>query len=155
VALDIAELRRRFFLSWDDDGGGGYAAHLEFTVLEAGNYRIVAGASLSTLGRAASGDYELVVGLNASGQTEPAGEPFVEPEPGLETIPVVVEEKTGSLTAEAPQTIWRLSEIGPGETLYVNVAATSGDLRPIVILRDFGDKPLQAANNDHSCFWTP
>jgi len=46
------------FLAWDDDGGEGYAAALEYTILTAGDYRIIAGGALSALGHGTSGDYE-------------------------------------------------------------------------------------------------
>jgi hypothetical protein len=148
VALDLEALRQRTFLAWDDDGGTGYGAELEFVVPTAGDYRLIAGASLSALGRATSGDYELLVGLNAPGATEPAGDPFVEREQVGVGFAPAVEETTGALTVESPTTTLRLADIDAGETLYVTVAPTSGNLIPTVILRDFGGKPLQASNLD-------
>lgn len=148
VARDLDELRERYFLAWDDDGGDGYAAALEFTVPAAGDYRVVATGALSTLGRATSGGYELTVGLNAPGATEPAGAPFVERELSGGAFAPSVEEATGSLTPEKPLTTLRLAAIEASETIYISVAPTSGNLIPIVVLRDFGGKPLQAANLD-------
>lgn len=148
IALDLESLRERYFLAWDDDSGEGYAAALQFTVPEAGDYRVIAGSSLSTLGRATSGDYELVIGLNAPGATEPAGAPFAERELLGGAFPPAVAEATGSLSTERPLTTLRLAEIEAGETLYVAVDRTSGNLLPTILLRDFGTKPLQAANLD-------
>lgn len=148
VARDLDELRARYFLDWDDDGGDGYASALEFTVPAAGDYRIIATGALSTLGRATSGGYELTVGLNAPGETEPAGAPFVERELSAGTFAPSVEEATGSLTAEKPLATLRLAPIDTGETVYISVEPTSGNLIPAVVLRDFGGKPLQAANLD-------
>ena len=146
VALDLEALRARYFLVWDDDGGEGYAALLEYTIPAAGDYRIIAGASLSALGRATSGDYELLVGLNAPGATTPAGEPFVAREAINGALPTPVEQTTGTLSAEKPAATIRLVDIRAGETLYAAVETTAGTLVPTVILRDFGGKPIQAGN---------
>ncbi|HMT20410.1 MAG TPA: hypothetical protein PKE20_04055 [Promineifilum sp.] len=148
VALDLGDLRERTFLAWNDDGGEGYDARLEFVVPAAGDYRLIAAASLSVLGRATSGDYELLVGLNAPEMTESVGEPFVEDEQTANNLTPVVDETTGTLTAENPVTTLQLAVVEAGETLYVSVEPVSGNLIPAVILRDFGGKPLQAGNID-------
>ena len=57
-----------------------------------------------------------------------------------------VEETTGTLTAAAPIANLRLVDLDAGQTLTVYVEATSGNLIPTVILRDFGGKPLEAGN---------
>ena len=146
VALDLEALRARYFLAWDDDGGEGYAARLEFTVPAAGNYRIIAAASLSSLGRATAGDYELIIGLNAPDTTQPAGQPFVTRESISGDLPAAVEETTGTLSAERPAATVRLVDIRAGETLFAAIETTSGTLVPTIILRDFGGKPIQAGN---------
>mgnify|MGYP001382564810 CR=1 FL=1 len=146
VALDLEALRARYFLAWDDDGGEGYAAVLGFTVPAAGDYRIIAGAALSALGRATAGDYALLVGLNAPGATQPAGELFVARETINNVLPSAVEETAGTLSVEKPAATVRLADIPEGQTLYVAVETTSGTLVPTVILRDFGGKPVQAGN---------
>lgn len=148
IAFDLEALRERTFLAWNDDGGEGYDARLEFVVPTAGDYRLIAAASLSVLGRATSGDYELLVGLNAPEVTEPVGEPFVEDEQTANDLTPVVDETTGALTTENPVTTLQLATIEAGETLHVFVEPVSGNLIPVVILRDFGGKPLQAGNMD-------
>lgn len=146
IALDLETLRKRYFLAWDDDGGPGYAASLTYTVPADGDYRLIAGSSLSALGRVTAGDYELLVGLNAPDLTQPAGQPFVERELWDSPATVSVETATGTLSAESPVVTLRLAPIEAGGTLYVVVERASGDLVPAVILRDFGNKPVQAAN---------
>lgn len=146
VAQDLEALRSQYFLAWDDDSGEGYSALLEFTVPAAGDYRFIAASSLSSLGRATSGDYELLVALNAPGTTQPAGEPFVTREMLNSNVQTAVEETSGSLTANTPVVTLRLADIEAGDTLYVAVEPTSGNLSPTVILRDFGTKPIQAGN---------
>jgi len=152
LAAALTDLRDRFFLAWDDDSGEGYAAALEFVVPVAGDYRLVAASSLSTLGRATSGGYELVVGLNApdglTAETQPTGAPFVEREQTDSTHPPAVEESSGAITAEQPRTTLRLAAIDSGETLFVRVEPASGNLIPTLILRDFGGKAIEAANLD-------
>ena len=148
IALDLETLRERYFLSWDDDGGEGYSAQLDYSVPVAGDYRIIAGSSLSTLGRATAGNYELFIRLNAPDATQALGEPFVEREASGQELRMSAEEVTGSLSADAAVNSLKLVDIEAGETLYVTAEATAGDLLPIVILRDFGGKPVQAANLD-------
>jgi hypothetical protein len=149
IAQVFNELRDRFFLAWDDDGGEGYAAAMEYVIPEAGDYRIYAGSSLSTLGRATSGNYELRVGRNTVNmEDQPFGDPFVEREIDTTWLSPAVETVTGTLTTDMPTHSLRLADIRDGETLYIYVEPTSGDLVPTVILRDFGGKPLEAGNLD-------
>ena len=150
VALALDDLRNQYFLAWDDDSGEGYAAALEFVVPAAGDYALLAGASLSAFGRATSGDYELLIGLNAaeaqSGATESAGAPIAERLPGAWGLPPSVEAASGTLTAAAPTVNLKLVDIDAGETLAAYVEATSGNLIPTLILRDYGGKAVEAAN---------
>ena len=152
LALAMQDLRDRFFLAWDDDSGEGYSADLEFVVPVAGDYRLFAGSSLSSLGRATSGGYELVVGLNTpdgiTAETQPIGAPFVEHEQTNITHQAAVEESIGSITPQAPVTSLRLANMRAGETLFVRVEPTSDNLVPMVILRDFGGKPVETGNFD-------
>lgn len=148
VSLSLNGVRDQYFLAWDDDGGDGYSSYLEYTIPAAGDYRITTAAALSSLGRSTFGDYELLVGLNADDLSRPAGEAFVEREAEIDGLPPSVEEATGSVTAENPTTTFRLDDIPFGHTLYVSVAATSGNLVPVIVLRDYGGKPVEAGNLD-------
>ena len=152
VSFALDDLRNQYFLAWDDDSGDGYAAALEFTVPTDGAYTLIAGASLSALGRATSGDYELRLGLNTpaaqEGTVEPAETPIAERVPGAWGLSPSVEEATGTLTAAAPTMNLKLVDIDAGSTLTAYVEATSGNLIPMVILRDYGGKPLEAGNLD-------
>jgi hypothetical protein len=79
VGPALEALRDRTFLAWDDDGGEGYAAVLEYVVPAPGDYALIAASALSAFGRATSGDYELLIGLNApAGAAQPAGAPLAE-----------------------------------------------------------------------------
>ena len=80
AAAAIETVRNQYFLAWDDDGGNGYAAALTYVVPSAGDYVLIAGASLSALGRTTAGDYTLAIGLNApdaqAGASAPVGAPI-------------------------------------------------------------------------------
>ena len=86
-------MRNRTFLAWDDDSGAGYGAALSYTVSRSGDYVLIAGSSLSALGRATAGDYELLIGLNApDGAADPTGAPIAEPVPNPWGLATSVED---------------------------------------------------------------
>ncbi len=100
AAQAVAALRAQTFLAWDDDSGAGYAAALAFDVPAQGDYVLLAGSSLSALGRATFGDYELLVGLDSPagrlGAAEPADAPIAQRLPGAWGLAASVEEATGA-----------------------------------------------------------
>lgn len=149
IAQDIADLRDEFTLAWDDDSGNGYSAALEFVIPETGDYLLLAGGSLGSLGRATSGEYQLLVGVNAPGVLEGTAVPTehtiaVLDQTALPELPAV-EELNGTLSESNPIT-YTLEPIASETTLYAYVEATSSELRPTLMLRDFGGKPLAASN---------
>jgi len=150
VSQAINAVRDQYTLVWDDDSGEGYAAAFEFLIPADGDYRLLVGGALSTLGRATFGSYRLLAGLNApqvlTGMAEPAGEPFASLDLGVVQPVLRVQDINGNITPEAQIQSFNLIEINPGEVLYAYVEATSGDLNPILILRDFGGKPLAVGN---------
>jgi hypothetical protein len=150
MAAGLEALRNKYFLAWDDDSGDGYAAALAYVVPTAGDYVLFAGGSLSALGRATSGDYQLLIGLNApqalDPSAEPTGAPVAERVPLASGLAASVEETSGTLTAAAPAVNLQLVDIDAGETLTAYAEATSGNLIPTIILRDFGGKALEAGN---------
>jgi hypothetical protein len=147
--LDLPALRDQYTLAWDDDSGPGYSAALQFTAPEDGDYYLLAGSSLSAAGRETSGDYRLLLGLNApevlTGTAKP-NDAII----GVQNQSVLgshlVQEYSGNLSEDKPNTSVKLTDIDPGDTLYVNLQATSGDLKPILLLRDYSTKPIRAAN---------
>ena len=144
----INELADELFLVWDDDSGKGYAAALEFQVPESGNYQLII---YSSPGTRSLGEYQLLVGINEpkvlTGEVEPNGAQIL----GLEgTISadsrVAVEDFTKSLTQDQSSKSFKLKTFNEGDILYVWVEAISGDLKPIVELRDYGNKLLRTEN---------
>jgi hypothetical protein len=143
--LDLPALRDKYSLAWNDDSGPGYSAALLFTAPEDGDYYLIASSSLSAAGRSTAGDYRLLLGLDApqvlDGTAKPTGAVIaIQDQAILGTH--LVQELTGSLNADKPTLTVTLSDIKPGDTLYITLKATSGDLKPILFLRDYGQKPI-------------
>lgn len=147
--LDLPALRDKYTLAWDDDSGPGYAAALQFTVPKDGDYYLLASSSLSAAGRQTAGNYRLLVGLDApqvlEGTAEPTGAVIaVQDQSALGSH--LIQELDGSLDQNKPSVAVRLSDLNAGDTLYVDLQAVSGDLKPIVLLRDYSTKPILVAN---------
>ena len=144
----ITELADDLFLVWDDDSGEGYDAVLEFQVPESGNYQLVI---YNSPGTEKFGEYRLLLGINEpkvlTGKALPTGAQIAELEGNISAESIVaVETLTGSLTPESQSTSFKLKNFNAGDIFYVWVEATSGDLKPIVELRDYGDKLLRTEN---------
>ena len=150
LSLAINDLRDRTFLAWDDDGGEGYGAALEFPIPSSGDYMLIAASALSSVGRITSGDYRLVIGINTpevlAGDVQSAGETIAVLDRQALGLVARVSEETGALTDEQPLAVLNLVDMQPGDTFYAFVEAVEGDFSPQVILRDFGDKPVEAVN---------
>jgi len=147
--LDLPGLRDDTFLAWDDDSGPGYSAALTFNVPSDGDYYLLAASSLSAAGRQTAGSYRLLVGLDAPevllGTAASTGAVIaVQDQSALESQ--LIQEFTGSISKDKPSTFVNLGDLNPGDTLYVYLEAISGDLKPIILLRDYGHKPIRVAN---------
>jgi hypothetical protein len=150
IAASVNLLRDRTFLVWDDDSGGGYDASFSFNIPADGDYILGAGSSLSALGRATSGGYRLLIGLDSpqvlSDQAEPGGEPFAIYDASLSGAGHAVQALEGTLSQQKPTISYNLLDFKSGDVLYATIQTTSADPIPVLILRDFGGKPLTAAN---------
>ena len=147
AALSVKEVRDQYFLAWDDDSGAGYAAALAYVVPTPGDYVLIASSSLSVLGRATSGDYELLIGLNARGWR---GRASGRSHRGTASEPLGRLGVRGRSIRNSDRRCARgepgLVDIGAGATLTAYVEATSGNLIPRVTLRDYGGKALEVGN---------
>jgi hypothetical protein len=137
----------RLFVAWDDDGGEGYDAAFQFTAPAGGEYQLlVVGTPL----KETWGEYRLLLGIDApavlSGDAQPTEETIATLDTAASYRQVRVQETTGSISAESPTVDLTLSTMRPGDTFYAYVKATAGDLAPILILRDYGEKPLRSGN---------
>jgi hypothetical protein len=147
--LDLPPVRDKYSLAWDDDSGPGYTAALKYTIPNPGDYYLLANGSLSAVGRNTVGSYRLLIGLDApdvlTGTAAPTGAQIaVHDQTALPNQRI--QEITGTLGKDKPTTTIHLSDLNPGDTLYVRVDATSGDLKPVLLLQDYGRKPVQYIN---------
>ncbi len=147
--FDLPSVRDKYYLAWDDDSGPGYTAALKFTIPNAGDYYLLAYGALSAVGRNTAGGYRLLVGLDApevlTGSAAPTGAQIaVHYQAALPNQRI--QELTGTLGQDKPIATIHLSDLNPGDTLYVQVEATSGDLKPILLLLDYSRKPIRIIN---------
>jgi hypothetical protein len=156
--LAAEEIRDQLLLVWDDDSGGGLTAAFEFPVPQDGEYRLLVGGSLSYQGDQTFGGYRVLLGLDApqvlTGEAEPTQAVIAVPDVES-TQPVVgVEELTGTLGEARKSTVVNLRDFEQGDTLYAYLEASSGDLKPGLVLRNFARKPIRTANLDGEQTWT-
>jgi hypothetical protein len=144
--LVVPEFSDRYFLAWDDDGGEGYDTSLQYTVPDTGDYVLIltnSPAKSETFGR-----YRLLVGIDApqvlSGDADPTGDRIAVLDREASQTHVGVQEVRGNLTAGQDTWPYILHPVEEGDVFYAYVEVTSGDLVPVLILTDFGDKPLAA-----------
>ena len=64
-----------------------------------------------------------------------------------------VEVITGTLSAEHPSTFYAIELLQPEDTFYARVETLAGDLRPILVLRNFAGKPLRTGNIKGEAAW--
>jgi len=141
------------YLAWDDDSGRGSDAALKFPVPADGDYKLVVAGSRQPVGRdvlgRTFGDYRLLIGINApqvlTGQAAPTGAIIARLDRPAGSPPQI-QEVTGALTPQNNNTYFRLANLAPDTTLYVRVEATSGDLKPALTLRNYGNKALRVDN---------
>ncbi len=148
--LALEAVRDEFALVWDDDGGGGLSAAFEYEIPADGAYRLLVAGALSMLGGQTFGDYRLQIGLDAPQVLTGSGAPTDTVLAVLDTDAtppdVGAQEITGAFTAERAATFFELNDMKAGDTLYVTIQATSGDLKPSLVLKNFTDKPLRSDN---------
>jgi len=148
----INQVRDMHALAWDDDSGGGLSAALEFVIPQDGDFRLVTAGVLSVSARHSSGDYRILVGLDApevlTGKDFPTGDTIAILNAEATPPNIGVQELNGTLSPERPSTFLELHDFKADDTLYVYLEATSGDLAPMMVLANFANKPLRSSNLD-------
>ncbi|MFA9403141.1 MAG: hypothetical protein ACERKY_08760, partial [Anaerolineales bacterium] len=145
--VTLPQVARSLFVAWDDDGGGGYDAVFSKRIPEDGDYQLLISSSP---GRRTFGDYMLLIGINApevlTGDALPTDDGIATLDRAASEIGIAVQETTGSVTVDRSSSFLTLNPIEAGDTLYIYIEATSGDLAPIIRLQDFGRKTLRTGN---------
>ena len=149
----VREVQSRYFLSSNDDGGPGLAAALAYEIPADADYGLIVAGALGTLGFQTAGEYRLLVGLDApevlEGDASPTGDVIAALDLEVTPLGAKVQETTGVISDAQPEVVYELADARVGDTLYVYVEATSGDLRPVLVLSNYANKPVaQAAAND-------
>lgn len=141
------EAAEKVFLIWDDDSGSGYDAAFEYRVPKDGNFRLLVTNPPLNQG---SGDYQLLIGINApsvyKGMGSPTGDTIAFLDQSIIGQESSVEEITGALTPDKQTTFYYLHDVNPGSTLYAYVEPISGDLIPTLFLKDYGGKTIRVGN---------
>jgi len=140
-------------LAWDDDSGQGSDAALKFTVPSDGDYKIMVTGVHQHFSRQGMGqtfgEYRLLIGINApqvlSGQATPTGQVIARLDQPAE-LRIRIQEVQGVLTPQHNSTFFRLRNIDRGAILYVRVQATSSNLKPVLVLKNYGGKIIRADN---------
>lgn len=145
--ISISEIADKYSLTWDDDSGKGYSAAFQFKIPANGDYRLLV---VSSPGRRSFGSYRLLIGVNAPqvlmGQANSTGQSIAVLDKNSSEAGYAIQQLNGRLTANKPSTFYILNPVNSGDTFYAFIKATSGDLIPVLILNDYGNKTLRTGN---------
>ena len=154
--FDFAEVFPNFandyFLAWDDNGGKLSDASLTYKVQEEGDYQLVVSGSYYQLLRddkyySTFGQYRLTIGVNTpevlTGDVEPTGQAIAS---NIGKFHKRIQEETAQITEEKKYIQFPLNTLDKGDTLYIYVETISGDLKPTIKLRDYGNRLLAFDN---------
>jgi len=141
----FAPLFGKYFLSWDDDSGAGYAARLKLVIPADGDYRLVLGSSPL---RPSFGGYRLLLGLDApqvlGDVATSTGDTLARLRQAVWQGERRVQEISGTVLPGQESASVELQRIFSGETLCIVLETTPGATAPGMVLYDYGDKPLAA-----------
>jgi Neurotransmitter-gated ion-channel ligand binding domain len=143
----IPATAKKYFLAWDDDGGKGYDAEFKFKVPASDDYQLFVSSSPM---RRTFGTYLLQLGINApqvlTGQAKENTKGIAVLDKNLSEIGHAIQELNGTLTADKTSTIYDINPVSESDTIYAFIENIQGDLRPILILADYGNKTLRTGN---------
>ncbi len=146
----MADVQSEFFLAGNDDSGEGLAAALDYEVPESGDYGLIVTGALSSFGFETSGNYRLLVGLDApevlTGNATSTGDTIAVLDREVTPFRNRVEALSGEVTVEVDEVRYDLAPVRQGDTLYVRVEPTTDGFVPAVYLYNFANKPVAAAN---------
>ena len=141
-----------FFLAWDDTRGKLRDANFTYQVQKEGDYQLVVAGSYYQLRRddkyyGTFGQYRLTIGVNTpevlTEEVKPTGHSLAS---HIGEFHNRVQENTDQITEEREYIQFPLNTLDEGDTLYVFVETISGDLKPTIKLRDYGNRLLSFDN---------
>lgn len=143
----VRNIANSLFLIWNDDIGTGYSSAFKYRIPSSGSYQLIVSSSPV---KETFGDYMLVPGIDApqvlNGRAEPTGEILALLNTSESSNSMGVQELRGNITArDASDSFW-LRRMRPNDTLYASIEAVSGNLSPIIILKDYGNKSICISN---------
>ncbi len=141
------ELLHRYVLAGNDDYEGHYSAAFSVEIPADGDYWLVIGSSLV---RRSRGTYRLVVGIGEpdvlSGRTQDIGPTFVYADKDIDSPDHGIVLVTGELTSDHALRFYHLADLPAHQTFYAYAEAMTGNLKPVLTLYHFSDKPVAYAN---------
>jgi hypothetical protein len=144
----LPDFAAEHFLAWDDDSGPGYAAAFSLQIPTDGSYQLLV---VDSPFRDTIGDYRMLIGIDTpgvlTGKAVPTDHTLVFPQETSIQSNVAVQELIGSLVPEKKSsTYFAVDDMQSGDTLYAYLETSSGDLVPVLVLYDYGDKPVASGN---------
>ena len=145
-------LRKKYFLAFDDDSGGGLTPTLSFEIPADGEYGVLVAGSQRASGRETFGNYRLMLGIDREdvldGIAASIGPPIAMR--NLEATPpgVGVQEVRGRLGSGRTSAVLALESLKEGDTVYAWMEADGEAPAPGLQLNNFAGKPIKAANLD-------
>jgi hypothetical protein len=137
----------RFTLAGNDDYEGHYYAAFSAKIPADGAYWLLIGSSLV---RPSAGTYRLVVGIDEpdvlSGRPEGSGPAFVLADKDAGQLDRGIVLVTGELTPAHTLRYYYLTTLPEQQTFYAYAEALTGDLKPVLTLLDYSDKPVAYGN---------
>ena len=144
----LPEMADRFFLKWNDDIDTGYDSAFQYEIPKDGDYKLLI---IGSLLNQTFGDYEMLIGIGSpqvlSGKADPTdGAKIAFLKAREDNSSIRIQELNGSIEVDKPVTILHLNRFEANDTLYAFIEAKSGDLAPIIVLKDYGNKTLTTGN---------
>ncbi len=141
------QVLERYALAGNDDAEGHYYAAFSVEIPADAEYWLAIGSSLV---RTSDGTYRLLVGVDEpdvlSGRPESSGPAFVFAEKDAGALERAVVSVTGQLQSNQAVRFYHLADLAGGQTFYAYAEAIDGDLKPVLTLYDYSDKPVAYAN---------
>jgi hypothetical protein len=141
------DILQRYALAGNDDYEGHYYAAFGVEIPADGDYWLVVGSSLV---RPSAGTYRLTVGIDEpdvlSGRPKASGPPFVLPGKEAAQLDRGIVLVTGDLTSAHAFRFYHLVDLPARQTIYAYAEALTGDLKPVLTLLDYSDKPSAYGN---------